>query len=69
VGKDACKSGAKTVGHESQCDLYYECYEGQGFLTSCPNGLVYNNDGRFGLIGLCDYPHNVGCQGREERSE
>merc|ERR1711971_686970 len=68
IGKEACKSGAKTVGHESQCDLYYECYEGQGFITSCPNGLVYNNDGRFGLIGVCDYPHNVGCQGREERN-
>merc|ERR1711971_593611 len=53
IGKEACKSGAKTVGHESQCDLYYECYEGQGFITSCPNGLVYNN---------------VGCQGREERN-
>jgi len=69
VGKEACKSGAKTVGHESSCDLYYECYEGQGFLTSCPNGLVYATDGRFGLIGVCDYPHNVGCQGREERSK
>jgi len=68
IGKEACKSGAKTVGHESSCDLYYECYEGQGFITSCPNGLVYNNDGRFGLIGVCDYPHNVGCQGREERN-
>merc|ERR1712154_399541 len=68
IGKDACKSGAKTVGHESSCDLYYECYEGQGFITSCPNGLVYATDGRFGLIGVCDYPHNVGCQGREERN-
>jgi len=68
IGKEACKSGAKTVGHESLCDLYYECYEGQGFLTSCPNGLVYNNDGRFGLIGVCDYPHNIGCQAREERN-
>merc|ERR1712172_429505 len=29
-GRDACQSGAKTVGHEDQCDLYYECYEGQG---------------------------------------
>merc|ERR1712106_24816 len=68
IGKEACKSGAKTVGHESTCDLYYECYEGQGFLTSCPNGLVYANDGRFGLIGVCDYPHNVPCLGREERN-
>eukprot|EP00090_Calanus_glacialis_P032592 TRINITY_DN53_c0_g1_i1.p1 TRINITY_DN53_c0_g1~~TRINITY_DN53_c0_g1_i1.p1 ORF type:complete len:369 (-),score=59.62 TRINITY_DN53_c0_g1_i1:77-1183(-) len=68
MGKEACKSGAKTVGHESSCDLYYECYEGQGFITSCPSGLVYNNDGRFGLIGVCDYPFNINCQGREERN-
>ena len=68
-GRDACKSGAKTVAHEDQCDLYYECYEGQGFLTSCPNGLVYGGEGRFGLIGMCDYPHNVNCVGREGRSK
>merc|ERR1711923_231925 len=68
IGKEACKSGAKTVGHESSCDLYYECYEGQGFLTSCPNGLVYSNNGNFWLIGVCDYPHNVDCRGREERN-
>ena len=68
-GRDACQSGAKTVGHEDQCDLYYECYEGQGFLTSCPNGLNYGGEGRFGLLGNCDYPHNVNCQGREGRSK
>ena len=68
-GRDACKSGAKSVAHEDQCDLYYECYEGQGFLTSCPNGLVYGGEGRFGLIGMCDYPHNVNCQGRDGKSK
>ena len=68
-GRDACQSGAKTVGHEEQCDLYYECYEGQGFLTSCPNGLMYGGEGRFGLLGNCDYPHNVNCQGREGKSK
>ena len=69
VGKESCKSGAKSVGHESACDLYYDCYEGQGFLQSCPNGLVFGGDGRFGLVGECDYPHNVNCQGRPEMSE
>jgi len=67
-GRDACQSGAKTVAHEESCDLYYECYEGQGFLTQCPNGLVYGGEGRFGLIGNCDYPHNVNCAGREGRN-
>lgn len=68
-GKESCSSGAKTVAHETSCDLYYDCYEGQGFLQSCPNGLVYTNDGRFGLIGNCDYPHNEKCDGRPERSK
>ena len=68
-GRDACQSGAKTVGHEDQCDLYYECYEGQGFLTSCPNGLMYGGENNFGLLGKCDYPHNVNCQGREGKSK
>merc|ERR1712228_333100 len=53
VGKESCKSGAKSVGHESACDLYYDCYEGQGFLQSCPNGLVYGGDGRFGHVTSC----------------
>ena len=68
-GKDACQSGAKSVAHESACDLFYECYEGQGFLQSCPNGLIYANDGRYGLIKNCDYPHNANCNGRPERSK
>jgi len=67
-GKDACQSGAKSVAHESACDLFYECYEGQGFLQSCPNGLIYANDGRYGLIKNCDYPHNANCNGRPERN-
>jgi len=66
VGKEACQTGAKSVGHESACDLYYDCYEGQGFLQACPNGLVYAGDGRYGLVGECDYPHNVNCNGRPE---
>ena len=70
VGKDACKGrNVKDAAHESSCDLYYDCYEGQGFLQSCPNGLVYNSDSRFGLIGKCDYPHNAICSGRPERSK
>ena len=69
VGKEACQSGAKSTAHESACDLYYDCYEGQGFLQQCPNGLVFAGDGRFGLIGECDYPHNIPCSGRGERSK
>jgi len=68
-GKESCKGrNVKDAAHESSCDLYYDCYEGQGFMQTCPNGLAYNRDGRFGLIGRCDYPHNVDCQERPERN-
>jgi len=67
-GKEECKKGFRTVAHEDNCDLYYECYEGQGFIQSCPNGLVYTGGQTFGLIGVCDYPHNTNCNGREERN-
>lgn len=66
-GKEACKSGRKTVGHETNCDLFYECYEGQGFLQSCPNGLVYAGGQQFSQIGVCDYPHTTNC-GNKERN-
>jgi len=70
IGKKSCgaESKPRTVGHEKQCDVFYECYEGQGFLQKCPNGLVYAGEQQFGLIGSCDYPHNVDCRAREERN-
>jgi len=65
VGKDACSKGATgSVAHETSCDLYYDCYDGQAFLQTCENGLVYSAS-NFGLVGPCDYPHNVNCQGKE----
>merc|ERR1711874_330940 len=67
-GPDGCRSGAKNVAHESQCDLYYECFGDQGFIQTCPNGLMYNGGGAFGLLGPCDYPHNVNCYDREGRN-
>ena len=69
TGADGCRSGVKTAAHESQCDLYYECYGDQGFIQQCPNGLMYNGGGAFGLLGPCDYPHNVNCYEREGRSK
>merc|ERR1711910_176858 len=67
-GPDGCRSRAKNVAHESQCDLYYECFGDQGFIQTCPNGLMYNGGGAFGLLGPCDYPHNVNCYDREGRN-
>jgi len=67
-GAEGCRSGVKTAAHESQCDLYYECYGDQGFIQSCPNGLMYKGEGGFGLLGPCDYPHNANCYEREGRN-
>ena len=67
AGPEGCKSRARTVPHESSCDMYYQCFEGQSLLQRCPNGLMYKSNGRAGLVGVCDYPHNVQCNG--DRSE
>lgn len=68
-----CRSKTRTRPHEKYCDLYYHVSgcegEGQSLLRSCPNGLLYTGGGRHGLIGVCDYPHNVDCTGREKHSE
>jgi len=65
-----CRSKTRTLPHEKYCDLYYHatgCDDGQRLLRSCPNGLLYTGGGRPGLIGVCDYPHNVDCTLREEK--
>eukprot|EP00094_Tigriopus_californicus_P011716 TCALIF_11320-PA protein Name:"Similar to cpg-2 Chondroitin proteoglycan 2 (Caenorhabditis briggsae)" AED:0.29 eAED:0.29 QI:0/0.2/0/0.83/0.6/0.5/6/0/405 len=61
-----CRSKTRHRPHEKYCDLYYHttgCDDGQALLRSCPNGLVFTGTGRPGLMGVCDYPHNVECQG------
>ena len=68
VGKDSCGPRVKTAAHESMCDMYYDCYEDQGFLRNCPNGLVYK-DGSPGHIGVCHYPINTDCGNRQDRSK
>ncbi len=65
-----CRSKTRTIPHEKYCDLYYHatgCDDGQSLLRSCPNGLLYTGGGRHGLIGVCDYPHNVECPPGKER--
>ncbi len=65
-----CRAKTRTIPHEKYCDLYYHatgCDDGQSLLRSCPNGLLYTGGGRHGLIGVCDYPHNVECPPGKER--
>ncbi|XP_042240102.1 protein obstructor-E-like isoform X2 [Homarus americanus] len=65
---DPCKSKTRTTSHEDQCDLYYECYDDQAVVQSCPNGLVYLGKRTRGLFGVCDYDFNVDCSDRPARN-
>lgn len=65
-----CRAKNRQVPHEKYCDMYYDttgCDDGISILRQCPNGLVFTGTGRHGLIGVCDYPHNVQCGDRERR--
>jgi hypothetical protein len=67
-----CRIKTRTLPHEKYCDLYYHttgCENDQSLLRSCPNGLLFTGNGRSGLIGVCDYTHNVDCGGKETHSE
>merc|ERR1711935_876137 len=66
-----CRVKTRTLPHETYCDLYYHttgCEGDQALLRSCPNGLLHTGGGRSGLIGVCDYPHNVDCSEKEKRN-
>uniref|UniRef100_A0A0P4W9Q1 Chitin-binding type-2 domain-containing protein n=1 Tax=Scylla olivacea TaxID=85551 RepID=A0A0P4W9Q1_SCYOL len=65
---DPCKTKTRTSAHEDQCDLYYECFNGQPVLQECPNGLVYHGKRTQGLFGVCDYDFMVDCTGRPARN-
>lgn len=67
-----CRVKTRTLPHETYCDLYYHttgCEGDQALLRSCPNGLLHTGGGRSGLIGVCDYPHNVDCSEKEKHSK
>merc|ERR1711935_117407 len=66
-----CRVKTRTLPHETYCDLYYHttgCEGDQALLRSCPNGLLHTGGGRSGLIGACDYPHNVDCSEKEKHN-
>ncbi|KAJ8925009.1 hypothetical protein NQ315_001174 [Exocentrus adspersus] len=43
----------------TNCSRYYECYEGNKYLMSCPSNLYWNE-----LASVCDYLDNVECNNR-----
>ena len=64
---DACQVKSGLLPHETYCDKYYSCLQGQSLLRDCPNGLVFIGRGR-GLLAPCGYPHNDECFDRPNRS-
>lgn len=46
--------GQMFVPHESNCNQYYLCNQGQLQVQACPGGLYWNND-------HCDWPENAQC--------
>ena len=66
-----CMAKKRTLPHEKYCDHFYQlngCDNDQAILQLCPNGLVYTGNGRHGLIGVCDYPHKVDCNGHDRHN-
>ncbi|KAK2707673.1 hypothetical protein QYM36_015385 [Artemia franciscana] len=68
-GQDACKTKTQTLPHETYCDKYYKCIDGQTTVAECPNGLVYLGKPGRSLVGVCDYDFNVECGERSNRSK
>nr|XP_033331552.1 peritrophin-1-like [Megalopta genalis] len=50
-------SGLVRLPHESDCNMYYECDQGQLTVAACGIGLVFNP-----TLGLCDLPKNYHCE-------
>nr|XP_033199755.1 uncharacterized protein LOC117162047 [Bombus vancouverensis nearcticus] len=51
---DCPSEGHNRYPHESDCTLFYDCYNGRKCRMSCFQGYVFNP-----LIGSCDLPRNV----------
>lgn len=47
-------SGRLFVSHDSNCNQYYVCNQGQLQIQTCPNNLYWNKD-------HCDWPENTQC--------
>jgi len=54
----ACPSNREAyLSHKRDCTKYFICIVGMPVLTSCPDGLYWNQKAEF-----CDSPKNVDCQ-------
>lgn len=46
------------IPHETKCEYYYLCTDGEKTLRQCSRGLVFNPE-----IRTCDFRENVNCEG------
>lgn len=53
VENKPCK-GQIFMPHETQCNMYYQCNQGELQGLTCPSGLFWNED-------HCDWPENSQC--------
>ncbi|CAL7950615.1 unnamed protein product [Xylocopa violacea] len=51
------KNSDVRISHETNCNYYYECHNGNPTLMKCLAGLVFNP-----YLEICDYPSNYECQ-------
>lgn len=42
--------------YQGDCTKYWECYEGQRYPMTCPDGFEYNSE-----TGVCDFPELANC--------
>ncbi|XP_013788016.1 protein obstructor-E-like, partial [Limulus polyphemus] len=63
---DCPEYGVFAYPHLQACDKYYKCENGTFTWETCPNGLVFSENG--GVYDFCTYPWNVNC-GDKERAD
>lgn len=59
-----CPEPYGIFGDPEQCDLYWECFEGQATYKLCDDGLVYDDKLKTVTTEPCDTMDNVDCGNR-----
>ena len=54
-----CPNSSGYYADPEQCDLYYECRNGEATAKLCKDGLVFQDKNP--LYERCDYPFAVSC--------
>lgn len=54
--QEVCQEN-QLLPHESRCEIYYLCSNGEYSIRDCPSGLHFNAE-----LKVCDYPEAADCQ-------